>query len=39
MCILVCFFTVFDDEEESKLSYTEIYQEYQALVSIIRYLW
>ncbi|KFW81757.1 Coiled-coil domain-containing protein 104, partial [Manacus vitellinus] len=23
---------VFDDEEESKLSYTEIYQEYQALV-------
>ncbi|KAL8185104.1 UNVERIFIED_CONTAM: hypothetical protein K2H54_038699 [Gekko kuhli] len=27
----VCF-TVFDDEEESKLSYTEIHQEYKALV-------
>uniref|UniRef100_A0ACB8G9W1 Uncharacterized protein n=1 Tax=Sphaerodactylus townsendi TaxID=933632 RepID=A0ACB8G9W1_9SAUR len=25
-------FTVFDDEEESKLSYTEIHQEYKALV-------
>lgn len=28
-------FTVFDDEEESKLSYTEIHQEYKALVSNI----
>lgn len=27
------FVSVFDDEEESKLSYTEIHQEYKALVS------
>lgn len=45
ICILneiICFFTlfyslinlVFDDEEESKLTYTEIHQEYKELVSI-----
>lgn len=39
---IICFFTlfyslinlVFDDEEESKLTYTEIHQEYKELVSI-----
>ncbi|XP_032299712.1 cilia- and flagella-associated protein 36 isoform X2 [Coturnix japonica] len=30
--VLAAALSVFDDEEESKLSYTEIYQEYQALV-------
>lgn len=37
LCNIYFLNLVFDDEEESKLTYTEIHQEYRKLVSILFY--
>ena len=36
LCNIFLLNLVFDDEEESKLTYTEIHQEYKELVSIFK---
>lgn len=33
ICTLSCFLSVFDDEDENKLSYTDIHVQYKKLVS------